>query len=58
MKQKNYDIDDMRRAFGYFAFKSISNQPYNDRELKRLFRKFIHQLDSDKRLAKNGRFYE
>lgn len=41
---KQFTIEDVRKAFEYYAFATISNQPYNKEELDDEFNKFITKL--------------
>ena len=42
--KKLYTEEDLRRAFGFFAFASASQQPYNESELADKFSKFLQSL--------------
>ncbi len=48
----NYTEDDLKLAFEYYAFASISQQVCNEKELNSDFKKFIKTLNSDKKLEK------
>lgn len=43
-KDKLFTVEDMRKAFEFYAFKSTSQQPYNEKELEEHFNKFMNQL--------------
>lgn len=50
-QSEQFSLEDLKKAFSYYAFTSISNRPYNNVELEREFNQFIQSL-STQRLPK------
>jgi len=42
-QEKKYTLTELKNAFSFFAFKTISNQPYNKEELNEMFEKYLSE---------------